>query len=98
MLFRSGNWLIFMDAYEHEAINLSKNRRIILVIDYLRPEFFERISKIISTVMTSLFLQRRAEKWQILKKFPFWFIKLITILLRPFALLEIKRVTYFNVY
>jgi aspartyl/asparaginyl beta-hydroxylase (cupin superfamily) len=96
--WKKGKWLIFMDAYNHEALNNSDKKRIIMVVDYLRPEFQRRKKKVISTVLTSLFLQKRAERWPILKKTPKSVIKTMTLFLRPFAFIAVKWVNFFKVY
>ncbi len=96
--WHEGKWLLFMDAYEHEAINLSGKQRLIIVVDFLRPEFQSRKHLVISTVLSSLFLQKRAEKWPILKKTPSWFIKLSAFCLRPFAFAAVKWVNLFRYY
>lgn len=96
--WKENEWLFFMDAYNHEAINLSKKRRIIMVVDFLRPEFINKRNKIISTVLTSLFLQKKAEKLKFLYKSPNWFVRLIVFFLKPLAFISVKIVNLFKVY
>ncbi len=96
--WKEGEWLFFMDAYVHEAFNHSQKERIIMVVDYLRPEFKSRKRKIISIVLTSLFLQKRVEKWKILKKTPAIVVKGISFLLRPFAWISVKTCNFLKVY
>jgi aspartyl/asparaginyl beta-hydroxylase (cupin superfamily) len=83
--WENNQWLIFMDAYTHEAWNNSNNNRYILLIDILRDEFKLKKAYVCSTVLTSLFLQKKVEnhKWLSLTK-P-WLVKIITRSLRPFA-------------
>lgn len=96
--WEEGKWLIFMDAYNHEAWNDSDENRIIMVIDVLRPEWKNQRGKITSTVMSSLFLQKRAEMLPFLKKAPIWLIKLLAFSLRPFAWLAIRTVNFLRFY
>lgn len=83
--WENNQWLIFIDAYTHEAWNNSNNDRYILLLDVLRDEFKPKKNYVCSTVLTSLFLQKRVEnhKWLLLTK-P-WLVKIITRSLRPFA-------------
>ena len=96
--WKEGEWLIFMDAYNHEAFNDSDKKRIIMVLDVLRPEFKSNKRKVISIVLTSLFLQKRAEKFKFIYNLPQWIIRLISIPLRPLAYVAVKFVNFFKVY
>jgi aspartyl/asparaginyl beta-hydroxylase (cupin superfamily) len=96
--WKEGEWLIFMDAYQHEAFNLSERKRIILVLDVLRPEFRSKRKLVIAVVLTSLFLQKRAQRFKFIYKLPQWVIKLIAIPLCPLAYLKMKMVNFFKVY
>ncbi|HBW85646.1 MAG TPA: hypothetical protein DEF82_02565 [Crocinitomicaceae bacterium] len=96
--WEEGKWLIFMDAYQHEAFNLSERRRIILVLDVLRPEFSSKRKIVIAVVLTSLFLQKRAQRFKFLYKLPQWIIKLIVIPLCPLAYIKMRMVNFFKVY
>lgn len=49
--WEEGNLLIFLDAYEHEAFNYSNERRYVLQLDVLRPEFRSNKYKICSRVL-----------------------------------------------
>ena len=90
-------WLIFMDAYNHEAFNLSQKKRIILVIDVLRDEFKNKRNTIVSTVRTSLFLQKRVNYEKYLMNKP-KLVYFTALMLRPFAFLGIKLVNLFRIY
>jgi aspartyl/asparaginyl beta-hydroxylase (cupin superfamily) len=94
----NGKWLIFMDAYNHEAFNLSDQKRIIMVVDVLRPEFQSHKRKVISVVLTSLFLQKRAQQLKFLYKMPHAMIRFVAFPLRPLAYLGMKTVNLFKVY
>jgi aspartyl/asparaginyl beta-hydroxylase (cupin superfamily) len=95
--WKKGEWLIFMDAYNHEAFNTSQKKRIILVIDVLREEFKNKRNTIVSTVRTSLFLQKRInyKKYLINKPNLVYFL---AIFLRPFAYIGIKLVNLLKIY
>jgi len=96
--WEEGKWLIFMDAYNHEAFNFCDKKRIIMVIDIMRPEFQMRRRKIISTVLTSLFLQKRAQKFTFIYKLPQWAIRIIAIPLIPIAYLSVKCINFLRIY
>ncbi len=87
-----------MDAFEHEAWNLTEKNRIILVLDTVRLEYTSKKNKVLSVVITSLFLQKRAEKFKFLQNSPQWIISTLAYLLRPFAFSAIKMVNLFRVY
>jgi aspartyl/asparaginyl beta-hydroxylase (cupin superfamily) len=96
--WKEGEWIIFMDAYNHEAFNLCDKKRIIMVLDVLRPEFQNKRRKVISTVLTSMFLQKRAQKFKFIYKLPQWLIRMISIPLTPMAYLAVKCVNFFKIY
>jgi ornithine lipid ester-linked acyl 2-hydroxylase len=96
--WENGQWLIFMDAYHHEAFNHTDKSRYILVIDVLRPEFKSRKNKIIATVRTSLFLQKRAQTMKFLLKMPKFFIYSLAFILSPFALIATKVFNLLKIY
>lgn len=88
-----GDWVIFTDAYEHETWNESQQDRILLLIDIFRPEFISKRKRISATVLCSLFLQKRMQKWLWLERN----IKGIVNFLAPsLILLIILRVKYLN--
>ena len=96
--WKEGKWLIFLDAYQHEAFNLSDRKRIILVLDVLRPEFNSKRKRVVAIVLTSLFLQKHAQRFKFIYKLPHWVIKLMSILLCPLAYLKLKMVNFFKLY
>ena len=93
-----GEWLIFMDAYVHEAYNSSENDRIIILMDVLRPEFKKKRNWICSVVFSSLFLQKRATIFSFIYKWPQWLVNGIAILLIPFSHLTRKLANLFRLY
>lgn len=83
--WKNNQWLIFMDAYEHEAWNNSSQDRYIFLIDVLRDEFKSEKAKVCSNVLTSLFLQKRAEKFSFLHNLKPGLVKVLAMTHRPFA-------------
>lgn len=90
--WKEGEWLIFIDAKEHEAWNDTDHNRYILLIDIIRPEFIKHRNKIILTALTGLFLQRVAEKIPILYKFHkhLWLKNTIVYILLPLCYITSK--------
>lgn len=98
--WQNGKWLIFMDAFNHEAWNRTDKERYIMIVDVLRDEFKARKRIVTSTVMTSLFLQRRIDKLKLSQKilaFP-GMVKIAGKSLRPFASLAITIINKLKVY
>ncbi|MBN8696182.1 MAG: aspartyl/asparaginyl beta-hydroxylase domain-containing protein [Bacteroidetes bacterium] len=52
-----GKVIGFIDAYTHEAWNLTDQRRTILLFDILKPEFIHQKNKVCATVLMSFYLQ-----------------------------------------
>ncbi|MFL5762668.1 MAG: aspartyl/asparaginyl beta-hydroxylase domain-containing protein [Bacteroidia bacterium] len=96
--WEKGKWLMFMDAYEHEAINNTDKNRYIFVVDVIRDEFRSRKKRTCATVMTSLFLQKRWQKHTFLKKLSPGSVRLIAILLRPMSRSAIFFSNFFKRY
>ena len=96
--WHTGKWLLFIDAYEHEAWNNSEKDRFIFVVDVVRDEFKNQNEKVCATVMTSLFLQKRWQKYQFLKKLSPASIRILAKFLHPFTRLAIVMVNLFKVY
>jgi ornithine lipid ester-linked acyl 2-hydroxylase len=98
--WKNGEWLVFFDAYNHEAWNQTDKARYIMIVDVLRDEFQNRKRKVTSTVMTSLFLQRRIDKLNLSKKiisFPNT-VKITGKVLQPLASLGITILNKLKVY
>jgi aspartyl/asparaginyl beta-hydroxylase (cupin superfamily) len=96
--WQEGEWLAFIDAYEHEAFNLTDQTRMIILMDVLRPEYVNQRGRITSTVMTSLFLQKRAERFSWLKRLPHPAVRILVVGLRPIAALAIRWVNFTKRY
>lgn len=88
--WEEGKLLVFVDANNHEAINLSNKNRFIFLFDVVRPEFRTKKHYISSTVIASLFLQKRAEAFVLLYKSPLWLQTIAGFLLVPFAFVAIR--------
>ena len=96
--WEKGKWIIFMDAYKHEAWNDSDKKRYIFLIDVMRDEYRDKTSKVCATVRTSLFIQKRLEMLKMkLPSYPF-LIQITARIIQPFIGLAIKLVNLFKVY
>ncbi len=90
--WKNGEWLVFMDAYNHEAWNHTSKDRYIFLIDVMRDEFYSQKNKISATVLTSLFIQKWSGKLNInLIKHPLM-VKVIANVCIPFARLSVLMV------
>jgi hypothetical protein len=87
--WEEGKLLVFVDANNHEAVNMSDSNRFIFLFDVVREEFFDHKKMICATVITSLFLQKRVQKVPFLTKSPLWMQILIVKLLLPFTYIAI---------
>lgn len=96
--WENGKWLLFMDAYDHEAYNNSERDRFIFVVDVLREEFKGEKKKVCATVMTSLFLQKRWQRFPVLKKLGAGGIKVVAGMLHPFTRAAIATVNLLKYY
>jgi aspartyl/asparaginyl beta-hydroxylase (cupin superfamily) len=88
--WEEGKLLVFVDANNHEAINHSNQNRFIFLFDVVRPEYRKQKHYISSTVIASLFLQKRAEAFVLLYKSPLWLQKISGAMLVPFAFMAIR--------
>ena len=91
-------WIIFLDAFEHTAFNQTNNPRVILLLDVLRDEFTSNRREVTSTVLTSLFLQKREMKFRMLNKENQSFVSFLVIVLRPFAFIALKFSNFFKLF
>lgn len=79
--WEEGKVIGFMDAYTHEAWNMTNEKRIILLFDLMRPEFEKRKNKVCATVLMSFYLQNLGNIFPSLYKMNRGWFK---ILLTPF--------------
>lgn len=90
--WKNGEWLIFMDAYNHEAWNNTTKERYIFLLDVIRDEYYDKRFTIGATVLTSLLLQKWSGKLKLkLDNYPIT-IKIAAIILKPFAKLAVHVV------
>lgn len=69
-IWKEGELLLFNDAAYHNAWNLSNSRRIVLIIDIVRPEYATKKYQICSTVLSSLIYQNVVLKLELLRRCP----------------------------
>lgn len=74
--WQEGKPLLFNDAQIHSAQNLSKERRVVLLIDVLRPEFRKFKYEVCSKVLNGLSWQWQTQKYPSIRKLPLWLKKL----------------------
>jgi ornithine lipid ester-linked acyl 2-hydroxylase len=75
--WKNDEFMVFCDAYNHEAWNYSNRDRIIISLDIIRPEFAAQRKVICLKVRSFLLFQLIAEKIPIIKKLPKAFHRLI---------------------
>ncbi len=94
--WRYGEVLMFIDANNHEAFNKSSEKRFIMIFDVIRPGFEKSKHWICATVLTSLFLQRRAEQFTVLYRLPLKIQKIIAMIFTPvvFFAIPIRNFLY----
>jgi ornithine lipid ester-linked acyl 2-hydroxylase len=68
--WREGDLLLFCDAHRHTAWNHSAERRLILVLDVIRPEFAARADAICAHVLASSALQLLDDRLAAFRKLP----------------------------
>ncbi len=90
--WKEGEWLIFIDAQEHEAWNNTESNRYILVIDIIREKYSHKKFYISTVVLTGLFLQKIAETFPMLYKLQGFlnFRKIMVHGLLPFCFVAVR--------
>jgi aspartyl/asparaginyl beta-hydroxylase (cupin superfamily) len=68
--WKEGVPILFNDAQLHEAQNLSDKRRIIVLLDVIRPEFFAQRYGIYARVINGLVWQGVTQSWPGVRKLP----------------------------
>jgi aspartyl/asparaginyl beta-hydroxylase (cupin superfamily) len=96
--WEKGKWLVFMDAYNHEAWNDTNKERYIFLIDVVRYEFLPKKKFVCATVLTSLFLQKRAENYKLTLFTKPILVTCMAKMLRPFAQVAIFMVNKLGFY
>lgn len=70
-----GKFLIFNDARFHQAWNHTPHRRVVLIIDVIKPEYKELTLSICSRVLSSLAMQKMAQKVPFMSLTPRWLLR-----------------------
>jgi len=65
-----GKFLVFNDAKFHRAWNNTSQRRVVLIIDVIKPEYRHMTVRICSIVLGSLAIQKAIQKMPLLKRLP----------------------------
>ncbi len=96
--WEQGKMIIFVDAHNHEAWNKTRENRYIFLFDVVRDEFAYKKKWICSTVLTSLFLQKRVEKNKLLQKLPIKFFQFISPCFVPFIRIGLWAANAFKIF
>lgn len=62
-----GKWLFFNDAFKHSAWNNTDKRRIVIIMDVVRPEFLSKQKSICANIRARHFVLQITNKVKILK-------------------------------
>jgi aspartyl/asparaginyl beta-hydroxylase (cupin superfamily) len=68
-----GKWLFFNDAFKHSAWNNTDQRRIVIIMDVIRPEFLYKSRRICANIRARHFLLQLQNKVTIIKKMKYLF-------------------------
>lgn len=66
--WENGKMLLFCDAHTHTAWNHSNERRVVLILDVIRPEFLAQQNKVCAHVLASSILQMLYQTFPLLGK------------------------------
>jgi aspartyl/asparaginyl beta-hydroxylase (cupin superfamily) len=61
--WQEGKSLIFCDAHSHSSWNQSDRRRLVLIVDIVRPEFVARTDDVCSHVLASTFVEMAYQRF-----------------------------------
>jgi aspartyl/asparaginyl beta-hydroxylase (cupin superfamily) len=91
--WKEGKALLFCDAHAHLAWNSTKERRLVLIVDVMRPQFAAQTAAICSHVLAFLFLQTLYQRHAYLNRLPLRLKHLTHFLLRNMvrAMLPFQR-------
>jgi aspartyl/asparaginyl beta-hydroxylase (cupin superfamily) len=70
--WREGRTLIFCDAQTHMAWNQTDQRRVIMILDVVRPEYQHQTNTVCSNVLASSLLQMLYQDVPLLNRTPGW--------------------------
>jgi aspartyl/asparaginyl beta-hydroxylase (cupin superfamily) len=98
--WKTDDLIIFCDAHNHNAWNHSENDRYIFLFDIIREEYLPQKRTIISTVLSSMFLQKIGLLFGMKQdgKFKRRNLKPIVFILKPLADFAVWYVNKFKVY
>jgi ornithine lipid ester-linked acyl 2-hydroxylase len=82
-----GKWLFFNDAFKHSAWNNTDKRRIVIIMDVIRPEFLYKERSICANIRARHFVLQLQNKLKI--------IKILKYLLKPPIFAITYVITYF---
>jgi aspartyl/asparaginyl beta-hydroxylase (cupin superfamily) len=80
--WKEGRALLFCDTHYHSAWNKSDQRRLVLIVDVMRPEFADQTDTICVHVLTSMFLQSLYQRLPWLHVMPGWLLGAAHFLMR----------------
>ena len=72
-----GKFMIFNDARFHQGWNHTDQRRVVLIIDVIKPEYRHLTMKICTHVLGSLAMQKLAQKLPFMARTPEWIQRII---------------------
>jgi aspartyl/asparaginyl beta-hydroxylase (cupin superfamily) len=75
--WEEGKVILFNDAQLHEAQNLTNQKRLVLLIDVIRPEFLDRKREICGKVLNGLAWQAITQSKPKIRNYPLWVKKLL---------------------
>ena len=68
--WQEGKTLLFCDAHSHTVWNQTDRRRLILLLDVLRPDFADQSATVCTTVLSGNVLQMLEQRFPVLKALP----------------------------
>ena len=68
--WQEGEWLLFCDAHQHRAWNKTDERRYVLIIDVLHPEYEEQREEVCNNVRSLHALQRLEKRFPFVLRLP----------------------------
>jgi aspartyl/asparaginyl beta-hydroxylase (cupin superfamily) len=77
--WQEGKWVLFNDAYLHSAWNQTEKRRIVMIIDVIRPEYLYKKTRICIYIRARQTQVQIQKKFSVINKLPVFFKKLLFI-------------------
>ncbi|MCW3082754.1 MAG: hypothetical protein JWP12_120 [Bacteroidetes bacterium] len=87
----NGKLMVFNDAQFHQAWNDTDQRRVVLIFDVIKPEYRNRTMDICSKVLSSLAIQKAAQKFPLIAGMP-------RIILWPLHYLLLSKLIRLNLW